>query len=309
MTLPASILKFSKRLVRTTLNRVGYDIQRLSQKMAPIGVVDYLAGADPENARSNRGWLVEFIGPSGIGKTALFDEMVARRKPEHGWLTPAESLCWFDQQPVSAPLHDIYEKLLLLKLQEVSLLAIAPSDKYRLLAFFNENLQLDADLNRLELKAPVVCHDGLFHNFSSCLLALDGDDPSGFNRLIQNRAFVHCSASAQLIAERILKRNAGGQARPHHRDLTEQELSVQSAKVLEQNSDLVARLKNAGSPCLDLDMAHETGRNIEAVQHFIDSLTSLGVVWRPDFLGTAISTKRHDYPDADALPAVMEGNR
>lgn len=276
MTAHASLFRSGKRLLRAAVNYTGYDIRRLPDGSSPTVDVDCPVRVDPENGNGAKGWLVEFVGPSGVGKSTLFDIMLAGRKPEDGWLTPAESLRVFKPQAFPVQLDDTYERLLWLKLREVSQSNHAPSVKYELLAFFNGNLRLDASLSRLELKAPVVHHDGLLHNFSPCFALLRKDDPIGFSRLIKNRAIVHCFAPAQLIADRILKRNDEGYARPQHRNLSEQELIEQSTVVLQRESGLVALLKEEGAPCLELNLAHEPDQNIEAIQRFIDSLGVYG---------------------------------
>lgn len=263
----------AKRLIRQGLNRLGYDIRKLHRGANESDFV--MTGFQEKLSAINNsgGMMVEFVGPSGVGKTTLYNVLLARRMSTDIWITVDELLNFYKKTGSNqCKLNEVYEILLTMKLKDVTKKEFKIIDKYSILDFFYKNIQIDAIINNQALPALIVLHDGIIHNFSNELYLLNKNNTNLYFNIFKNRAVVHCYASPQLISENILKRNSEGHSRPQHKFLTKGQLMEQSGDILTNKAQFVAQLKQYKIPCLEINMENDISQNVATVNKFIGEL-------------------------------------
>lgn len=260
-----------KRKLRSGLNSLGYDVHRLPvDNSTPEGAfTEESLGL----ARDGTGFIVEFLGPSGVGKTTLHDALVHQRDVGDGWVTVEEYLSHHDEVGRDGVSLDVTHRMLLeWKLRSVSEAEIPVQDKYQVLDFFHRNLLVDLRINAPDVKACVVWHDGLLHNFSDELRELLQHYPADFGALVRNRAVVHCHSTPEQVAAHIMQRQRDGHIRPQHKGLGETALVAYSAEGLATNAGFVRRLSEHSLACLEVDTADDISENVQRVREFVISL-------------------------------------
>ena len=258
-----------KQTIKSALNALGYDLTRVPRRK--IHIPQSTSCTD----RSGAPLRIEFLGPSGIGKTTLSEELVRRRRKSDRWVLARELAVGGQNMTVSrdVELDEHYASLLELTIQSVAAKPIPVATKYWLLSFLHHNLMIDWHLSRFGGCDPIVVEDGILHNFSPAIRALaERHDNDNLDVLLRNRAVVYCYGSTDLLVERIEKRSREGRSRPQHEEKSSRELCEQSSRVISGTANVLALLRNYGLPCIELDMADALHENAERIRTFIQEV-------------------------------------
>lgn len=127
---------------------------------------------DLKQCKLTSGKVIEFIGPSGVGKSFLCDRAfpllsahwrkgISPPKSSEDHLMPEMSAHW---------------KLLRSKFEKLSLGQLNSYQRAKLLRYFSEVIAKDLEMRAQLSMCGFVLDEGLFHNFGKELLALDDDE-------------------------------------------------------------------------------------------------------------------------------------
>jgi hypothetical protein len=225
---------------------------------------------------------IEFLGPSGIGKTTLSGPLLADRhlraelRTFGGLLSTSKALLGTSRDTWGSPATDydsVYASLLGIKTKQLTEMQIPINDHAHLLRFFVENLLEDIRLSGPSSRRVVMREDGLLHNFGSAICR--ESDTAGLTGLLQRRIVLRLVAPAEVVARRAMVRQAAGGDRPQYvgKSAAQVEQAVRSA--LERVDATVEALRSAGVPILDMDVSRDGAPPLASAVDFILSNVSL----------------------------------
>lgn len=187
--------------VQWLLARGGYELRRLPSLVAGGG------------GRSlGDGRVVEFLGPTGIGKSTLFGQL---RIPSREWMSRAEveiaANLRYEVLALPGMAPRIYEQLLFAKFREIQALQLDSATKASQARYALNKLLYDAAYRTHRPSRGLVSDDGICHNFAAQLAhcGRQAQDDGEMRQFLAGRALVRLVASP----ERIL-----AQLRQRHRD-------------------------------------------------------------------------------------------
>ena len=261
-----SVRHKAKKIVRAGFRQLGYDVQRLPRSWpASAKLVVFQEGT--------RGHRIEFVGASGVGKTTLFSELIRVRDDDDRWIPVSELL---DQRELSRmrgdQVDDAYEKLFDLKISSVYDWDLGSLDKGLVLGWCHRLVMIDATINSVETDSHVILDEGLLQQFGDAVMDLHGQCADSVDRLLANRAVVHCWATPQIITERIFSTQRQGSTWVLHQGLTRDELLECSTRSLARKAALVRFLRERGVAYLDVETNDDLETNVQRVRSFVGSL-------------------------------------
>ena len=188
---------------------------------------------------------IEFIGPSGVGKTTLLNELVNHLAGD--WYFRRDlDVARVNQTPDRVD-SKIHWRLLMGKTSRLEEAEISGFQKLQFLRYFVQVVLNDVKLSNGDLKKGFLLDGGLCQNFARELLGLEEKE---FSFILSARALVFLKPTdAETVVRQIRERAiAGGRLVIHHHGKTDDELAALteiSASVFEA---LAVRAEAAGVP-------------------------------------------------------------
>lgn len=218
--------------------------------------------------------VVEFVGPSGVGKSTLFNYFLSQYGPTGNcrhWRDARKHLR--PKRTVTPGLLDAYDFLLRKKIVDLQTRDVDEHTKARLEEFFRGNLDEDRWLSKSPARGIFLREDGIFHNFTAELLAVSN---THLEALTKGRAFVHIDARANVIVSRVMRRESQGGSRPQYAGKTREEVAAEVNDGKERKSALVDRLVKAGHKVLNIDASNLIEEQALTLDNFAKELKT----WR-----------------------------
>jgi hypothetical protein len=262
-----------KSLARRGLAALGFEIRRIRRSdQALVAEIVRRAANGPTLPFPLR--KIEMVGAAGVGKTFFFDRLLRCRMASDGWLTPGEARqAGFTQHEADECLIQAYRDLLDRKLQAMRHKGYAFKNEMSAIGFHSDTLKDDMEIATQEACPPVLRSEGLLHGFADELIRQAAGSPELFNRISMDRVVIHCTAPADVVIERILKRSATGRSPRFWLDgLSRSDLDRKVCDVLEQRDILVDLLRARNVPVLRLDLSAPPEEVDEAFRGFLQEL-------------------------------------
>ncbi len=185
-----------KTFLRNIINLAGYDIKKLPSKNIE------------SRYKTGKPLKIEFVGPSGIGKTTLYKELIKLRTKRDKWLSADEFIQHHTKLKNNHYISEPFAELLELKTKRV-LLGKKDHSIFRkmgLLSYFYKILKKDLIFKRYNKDFKIIMDEGVVHNFTNEFIDLSKDKPEYFRMLIQDVAIVFFNSSEEFITYNSLKR-------------------------------------------------------------------------------------------------------
>lgn len=254
---------------------------------------------------------IEFIGPSGVGKSFLYNELLKTRN-SNDWITPDEgleivynslteskkvsykkrvisSVKNFYFRKKSTPFKRIsssYKKKAVDKygsrfnfFSEVMLREFAsgsrlePKKKIQMISWYYENRLLPfIVLYAGELNHTIVFEDGIFHNIRMVNLEKHLDNIDSEGQVIYPDATIYLKAEPEIICERIKRRNSITGGTFIQRDYTDKQIKKSVKSTLNYHRTVVSHLKENDRMVLELDATKNVQKNCKIICQFIRDL-------------------------------------
>ena len=198
---------------------------------------------------STKGLYIEFVGPSGIGKSTCLEHFKNHASGKWNFNTAVPtSLKIQEENRFDGSIHwDLLQK----KADYVQNLAISGLRKTKLMLHFNHVLHNDLLIFNHPYDQGFFLDEGLCHNFSLQLNELtDGQ----FTSIMRGRALVFLKAeNPETVVERLRKRQKEtGFMVPHHHALNDADLRDLTARNQDNLERLIWRAKSLDLPLCTL---------------------------------------------------------
>jgi len=192
--------------------------------------------------RFNNNFLVEFIGPAGIGKTTLYNKVHAIAN----FLHHSNEVINNNVYSLNTPQHSL---LLQNKLQFLFKTAYNTYTVAELINYFTSVILKDITLQFKPTQQGVILEEGICHNFSRELQELSIND---LNKILHNRVLIYLRPTQPYtVVERIRKRQKqGGHTVSHHQGKTDDELLKITENAIVNYDSLVQLVKQFNLPTL-----------------------------------------------------------
>lgn len=198
----------------------------------------------PEHPKT-KGHSIEFIGPSGVGKSTLFEEIKNRTAGEWYFREKLPGLTLkHNQDMMDGGLH---WKVLFAKSVNLEERLLNGFRKAKLMRYFSEVILHDLHLIYGLSDRGFLLEEGICHNFSKELNDLPDDD---FKKIMAGRALVYLKPkNSSIVVKRIRERaKNGGHIVTHHIGLTDNQLREIAETNMTNFDTLTSRAQAIGIP-------------------------------------------------------------
>ena len=267
------MITLAKKVFHKSLRSMGYELRRRrpAHRNTPTtsrpGICRIMGSTDGPV-------LVEFVGPSGVGKTTLYKQLF--KGPDKTPLgLPFEQFCARDHEFAiddAALDGSPHGQLLKHKWDSLVWSTYRTEDILSLLRYTYRILRMDVAIYRSTHTGCFLMENGLFHIFTKELLELKESVPVSFDNLLRRRAIVHFSGAPDRITANILNRKKAGDLKPLHKDRSEAELVELNRIRCALKQDLADAAEASGGRVLRIDTANTLDDNVYAIETFVRDL-------------------------------------
>ncbi len=251
-----------KACLKKTVRFLGYDLVKPTQEPKPF----------PKGLNPGSPLKVEFIGPSGVGKSTIIKEMALQKTKDEKWVVAGELTNRYEKSDSLA--LSAYDVLLGIHTEQMMVRAAPLRKKIVLLRYYLKLVSEEELINRVAGNNTVVFHEGLFHNGGASIIELEKTHSDVFIKIIRNKAIVNCTADPETIVKYIRNRQKQGARRTMLEGYSDRELMEKAQNALNKKKELVELLKNYKIPCLEINTTESITKNARKIRSFIKQISA-----------------------------------
>jgi len=201
---------------------------------------------------------IEFIGPSGVGKSTFAKAVLAElrthcdRRLRPYVLSSERALRRSRGLQIATAHESLYTALLTHKASRILASDQPPQVQAVRLDFMTRNLLEDIRLSCLTNGEVVVRDDGILHNFGSIVVMLAAESVP-IDAFLSRRIVVACRADPDVVARRVLLRQARGGSRPQYVGLTDVQVQEIVRRSYEAMAGRIELLRARGVPVIEAE--------------------------------------------------------
>lgn len=264
--------KQKKSFVFEGMRKVKKMVGRALNKIRKIVNLRLKEGAADRNESfsKNANRHIEFIGPAGVGKTTICDEV--KKYMVGDWNYKENLLDIMIKYNEGKLDENLYLRLLCNKVKHLENYDLSSYQKIRLIEFFSDVLLKDLAIHSSDLSSKrFFLDEGLCHNFSEELIDLTDSD---LKILMTGRAFVFLQArNSAAVVNQIRKREREtGQIAAYHVRLGDNALRDHTEKTSLFISAFVDRVEALGLPVCKIFIEDDFQTNVKHVLDFENRL-------------------------------------
>jgi len=188
------------------------------------------------------GKIIEFIGPSGVGKSTLYE--LTKNNLSSVW-NSSQKINKYQLISTDGKLIDTHWEIFKNKLNFIDSLKTNSIEKLKLVGYFNTVLLNNIKLMQIQDEFGFFLEEGICHNFSRELLALNNEE---LLSVIRNRCLICVLPKDSMTVVNQLRKRAkdGGHTVFHHTGLDDEELnelSKDSTQIFIKFLDCIQKFK------------------------------------------------------------------
>jgi len=260
-------MRLLKRTIHSLLKKLGYRLVKISGKKARSVVV----AKDDEDTPSNINvFVMEFMGPTGVGKTTLVERIKNQTAAEWYYRENLSSLTPTERDGVlSGGLHweILFDRFLRLDGRNLDGYL-----KTKMMRYLAQVMLHDLHLQNGVPDKGFLLDEGICHNFSKELNALPENE---FNKIMAGRALVYLAPkNPSTVVKRIRERaQNSGKMVSHQKGLSDDELCLMAELQMNQFKMLISRARAIGIPVCTVYAEDDFDRNAETILGFEKTLS------------------------------------
>lgn len=219
---------------------------------------------------SSTGKIIEFIGPSGVGKSTLYNE--TKNSLSSVWRN-SKSLNKFKGNTTDEQLAEIHWKLFKSKISNVDSINTDGLVKLSLMEHFQKMLSDNLKIIQQENEVGIFLEEGLCHSFSRELIVLTNAE---LINVLGNRFLIYVSPKDPNIVVRQIRKRAmeGGHTVYHHVGLDDQDLNRITKDSIDNFNKLTNHIEKLNVPVCRLFVEDGIEINSNRIIEFEKSLFS-----------------------------------
>ncbi|GEM_PF-5853020 len=261
-------MRLLKRTIHFLFKKLGYRLVKVLDKKARSVPFVQDDGDPPSKTHV---FVIEFIGPTGVGKTTLFERIKNHTSAQWYYRENLSSLKLKEWEGIlSGSLHwkILFDRLL--RLNGLNLDGFYKTKRMRYLA---QVMLYDLHLHNGVSDKGFLLDEGICHNFTKELNALPEDE---FKTIMAGRALIYLvPKNPSTVLKRIRKRaQNSGKTLGHHKGLSDDELRLKAEFHMNQFDILVSRARSTGIPICIVYAEDEPDRNAETILGFEKTMAS-----------------------------------
>lgn len=205
---------------------------------------------------------VEFMGPSGVGKSTLGSALIASDEVSVALAPVGGLIDWTSlelprlmPEDVSPILDETYLEILNRKTTTVLNEWSSADAAALLMEFFAANLREDLRIAVLGASVNVLRSEGLLHNFGGSILEAGRQDDRFLRRVAKERVIVSCTAPPDVITDRVLSREVAGRHRPQYLGRSRREVNEHVAASLVRLESTVEAFRQWDAVVIEADIS------------------------------------------------------
>lgn len=248
----------------TTLNKgleklTGFRLVRTQRHKSPWGL-----------GKATNNLVVEFMGPSGVGKTTLRDYYLKHHKFsfQNEVITEKEVKNYhFNLEEFKSENEEIYQTLFASKLKKISETKDSFIKTHRRLNLFYDSLKIDFVIRNYLSDTIVFMDQHVFKFFANDFIHLKETELK--QEFLQRRIIIYCKASPETIIDYIEKRKQAGSTRPVHKQRDSKQLHHQLQEHLAAREKDVQTLQQNGAHLLEINTEKSLAENTKLIDEFM----------------------------------------
>lgn len=248
------------------LKRIKWILKRIKSKYySDISQIE-----ESKKCNYSRGKIMEYIGPSGVGKTTLYN----LTKNNLSWEWSNLQIGSDNQEDsIDERLLEIHREILKKKNDYVDVLKCDINQKLKLKVYFNQVLLNNIHVSNSNQKSGFLLEEGICHNFSNELQSLKEKD---LEYIIKNRILICVLPHDSLtVVSQIRKRTkGGGHTVYHHEGLDDEELNKLTIDSTNNFNNFLSSIQKFNIPVCKLYIEDGIELNCKKIIEFEASLFS-----------------------------------
>ncbi|TDX28473.1 hypothetical protein DFO67_110174 [Modicisalibacter xianhensis] len=261
-----------KNITKKALRRVGYEVRRKYSYHELVSTP----------SRASSGIILEFVGPSGIGKTTFFGKVKEDYRSD--WLFRDDLKCTYEIDSAFA-LLTVNEGNAISRIMHATYLSLSGDDfpmplQDRIYSYLVLEMKADILFRKTHSGRGLLSEDGLIHNFCSAILEASKDaspeTTSEISKLFKNRHFINFKACDNYIIENLKKRKeeSPGAGNDWIGNLGVHKALEITKAYQEDNERMMQIALSLGSKVQEIDIEDDFENNRIIFREFINSITN-----------------------------------
>lgn len=257
-----------KNKILKVLNSAGLEVRWKERKVPPFN-----------NPNLKAGVIVELMGPSGVGKTTLFNNVKENLGQQWIFRNHLRRLNTLGAKGIDIgdPCYNFASKLMERKTKDLLALNTSFIKKIQVVNFYTKELANSIVYLKEDVPNWLFSDDGIVHLFRNEIIELEKDllnDHEARNLLFKNKNLVHVDADEKFIVENLRKRHV--HSRNEGNDLLswldEEEAYTHTRLSRMTNKKVIEIAKKYGAKVYEINAAEGDEENIKKLNEILDTI-------------------------------------
>lgn len=215
--------------------------------------------------------IIEFIGPSGVGKTTFLDNF--KKTIGTNWLS-IDDIRKITCLKKNNSHSEVIKKILIEKKKNIEKLNRTEYQKKFIYDYFEEIIRLDFYVSCSKENIQLINDDGIFHNFSNEILCISKKNKSAIENLLLKRKIIYFKSSPENILNNLKKRHYRNPGASNdwygYANKNSKSIQVMIEKFFDESEKIYRIVKSMGATVMTINLDEDQMDNLEKAKEFIE---------------------------------------